>query len=307
MSRPSGKMLLLPAAALLAVSLPCAPSLPPSFQADSAWSYLLDQCAFGPRNPGSRGHRQVQRYIVRKLKEFGWKVTRQEFEVDDPYGSGKLALVNILARSPSRSKRRLLLAAHYDTRPWADREESDSLRSQPILGANDGASGVAVLLEMARIIASSSPSRLAVDLVFFDGEDYGKGDDLRHYLLGSKHFAANLERGYHPRWGILLDMVAGKGVKIAQEAYSLRNAPEITRVLFTRAETLGLDLFTSSPGTPVYDDHIPLLTAGIKTVDLIGFGYPQWHTLADTPENCSRDNLEQVGRLLADFVYDFPL
>jgi glutaminyl-peptide cyclotransferase len=281
----------------------------PQFDADSAWEYLTAQCAMGARNPGSAAHAEVIEYLKRELESSGGHVALQAFSVDDPYGEGTLELTNIIAKFRPREKKRVLLVAHFDTRPRADRETVDSLQTKPILGANDGASGVAVLLEIARLVGRTAPGNLGVDIIFFDGEDYGKESDLEYYLLGSKYFAAQLSTipgGYHPRCAILLDMIGGDKATVYQEANSLGGAPEITRFLFTRADRLGLSMFVAKQGKAMYDDHIPLLMAGIPTVDLIDADYPYWHTLGDTPEHCSKESLRQTGVLLIDFLYNFP-
>ncbi|UCH82628.1 MAG: M28 family peptidase [Candidatus Latescibacterota bacterium] len=289
-------------AALLPVA-GCDGSEPAEFTGEAAWRYLIAQCDLGPRPPASPAHRQSIRLIAKHLEAQGAVVSFQRFELADPYSDRTLELINIIGSFSPEESKRVLLAAHYDTRPWADQEEVDSLRQQPILGANDGASGVAVLLELADIVGEHPPEGTGVDLVFFDGEDYGKAEDLDHFLLGSKYFAANLG-GYRPQWGILLDMVGGAGARIHQEANSLAKEPELTRALFARAEALGLDVFVAQRGQPVYDDHIPLLMAGIPIVDLIEFPYRYWHTLDDTPDKCSKETLRQVGTLVADFLYN---
>lgn len=282
----------------------CAEPATPMFSGGPAWDYLVKQCEFGPRVPGSAAHDNAVRFIATTLRDHGASVTVQRFEVDDPYGDRVMELKNIIGSYAPTTRRRLLLAAHFDSRPWADQETADSLRARPVPGANDGASGVAVLLEVAEIVSRRLPRNLGVDLVFFDGEDYGKENDLEHYLLGSKYFAANLG-GYRPECGILLDMVGGDGAQIYKEGNSVRHAPRLTEELFERAERLGLDIFVPRRTGPIYDDHVPLNQAGIKTVDLIGLPYEYWHTVRDTPDKCSRETLRQVGMLLVDFIYDF--
>ncbi len=272
------------------------------FTGESAWRYLVAQCDFGPRPPGTAAHDSTVRFIAGQLQTRGAKVTFQRFERDDPYADRTLRFVNVVGSFSPAQKKRVLLAAHFDTRPWADQEKADSLHGYPIMGANDGASGVAVLLEIADLLSRKTPRGLGVDLVFFDGEDYGKEGDLEHYLIGSKHFAANLQT-YRPVCGILLDMVGGTGAKIYQEGNSVSGAPELTEELFRRARELELDVFVPRRVQPIYDDHVPLLLAGIPTVDLIGLPYPYWHTLGDTPDKCSTDTLRQVGTLLVDFLY----
>ena len=286
------------------LALGCANSASPQFSAESAWQYLTRQCDFGPRVPGSPQHAQTVRFLTEQLQAQGATVQLQRFEIADPYSGGVLPLTNIVGSFLPSRKRRVLLAAHYDTRPRADRETVDSLRALPILGANDAASGVAVLLEIGRLISQQPPGDIGVDIVFFDGEDYGKEGDLNYYLLGSKYFAANLA-GYRPVCGILLDMVGARGAKIRQEGNSLAGAPRLTTDLFARAARLELDVFVPERFDAMFDDHVPLLRAGIPTVDLIGLPYEHWHTLADTPEACDPETLRQVGTLLLDFLYDF--
>ncbi|MEE9270039.1 MAG: M28 family peptidase [Candidatus Krumholzibacteria bacterium] len=282
----------------------CAQSQPVEFTGESAWRHLQEQCRFGPRGPGTAAHDSTVLYIARHLQRSGARVSLQQFEIDDPYRSGRLKLTNIIGSFATDTRRRVLLAAHYDTRPWADQETVDSLKTRPILGANDAASGVGVLLEVAEILGKGPLDGLGVDLVFFDGEDYGKASELDHYLLGSKYFAANLGQ-YRPRAGILLDMVGAADARIGQEGNSLDHAPALTAELFGRAAALGLDVFVARRTQSIYDDHVPLLQAGIPTVDLIGLPYAHWHTLRDTPDKCSRETLRQVGTLVIDFLYNY--
>jgi glutaminyl-peptide cyclotransferase len=276
----------------------------PSFDSQRAWAHLVKQVEYGPRLPGSAARDSVTYYLTRTLVGAGGEVSAQRFDVKDPYADRVIPLVNVIANFYPGHERRVMLAAHYDSRPWADEEEADSLHSRPVPGANDGASGVAVLLEIGRLLGGYDPG-VGVDLVFFDGEDYGKQGDLDYYLLGSKYFAAT-RPDYRPVCGILLDMVAGKESFIAREGYSRTNAPRLTDELFSRAERMGLEFFHPVDGGPIYDDHVPFLQSGIEMVDLFGYEYPWWHTVDDVPENCSQDRLGQVGALLVDFLYDFP-
>lgn len=278
----------------------------PGFAGEAAWRYLLKQCDFGPRPPGTAAHDSTVRFITGHLEQRGAEVTLQRFKRGDPYADRTMTFTNVIGSFSPDRKKRVLLAAHYDTRPWADRESVDSLRALPIVGANDGASGVAVLLEIADMLAVKMPKGLGIDLVFFDGEDYGKEGDLDHYLIGSRHFAANLG-GYRPVCAIVLDLVGAADGRIRKEGNSMGGAPELTEEVFRRAETLGLDVFVARKGDSIYDDHIPLLLAGIPAVDLIGFPYAHWHTLGDTPDKCSQETLRQVGILVADILYNFSL
>jgi glutaminyl-peptide cyclotransferase len=276
-----------------------------AFPSDAAWRYLVAQCDYGPRVPGTAAHDSTVRLISEVLAKNGAHVRRQRFAVPDPYGSDSLRLVNVIGRFGPDSGDRVILAAHFDSRPWADQETSAALRSRPVPGANDGASGVAVLLAMSDLFGARPPDRVGVELVFFDGEDYGREGDWDYYLLGSQHFAASLHE-QKPRGAILLDMVGAKGAQIRQEGYSMDLAPRLTLELFERAKALGLDVFVPVRFSNMYDDHVPLLRAGIPSVDLIGFPYPYWHTTRDTPDKCSPETLRQVGTLIADFI-DHPV
>jgi Zn-dependent M28 family amino/carboxypeptidase len=176
-----------------------------------------------------------------------------------------------------------------------------------MIGANDGASGVAVLLELARLFRESPPS-IGVDLIFFDGEDYGHEGDTPNYLLGSRHFAATKEASYVPRFGILLDMIGDAELEIPREGHSMRFAPDIVQLVWETAARLGYSQFVDWTDEPITDDHLPLNAVGIKTVDLIDFAYPDashryWHTHSDTPDKCSAESLEAVGSVVAEVVY----
>jgi glutaminyl-peptide cyclotransferase len=277
----------------------------PQFDAELAWADLVKQCDYGPRTPGSAARDSVTYYLTRTLVKYGAEISLQRFDIDDPYGDRIIPMINVMASFYPDRETRVLLAAHYDSRPWADEEETDSLRALPVPGANDGASGVAVLLEIGRLLGRHDPGDIGVDLVFFDGEDYGKKEDLDWYCLGSKYFVAT-RPDYRPACGILLDLVAGKESTIAKEGYSRTHAARVTDELFARAARMQLDFFEPIEAGPIYDDHLPFLKVGIEMVNLIGYQYPQWHTLRDVPENCSKERMAQVGRLVLDFLYDFP-
>ncbi len=283
----------------------CATPEPPAFDAARVIAHVEKQCSFGPRLPNSAARDSSAAYIARALEGYGATVTVQQFRVSDPYGERTLKLNNVIASFDPARERRVLLCAHYDSRPWADQDPDSTRHRDPVPAAVDGAAAVGVLIEMGRLVGARMPDEIGVDLVFFDGEDYGREGDLEHYLLGSKYFAMNLA-GYRPEKAILLDMVGGIGTHVARERFSVEHAAELTDTLFARAAALGLDYFTDEPGPPIFDDHVPLLRAGIETVDLFGYDYPYWHTVDDTPDKCSPELLAQVGRLLVDFLYRYP-
>jgi len=285
---------------LLLLALPVAAR--PVFSPDRAWEHLLAQCEMGPRNPGSPGHAACLQWMVETLEGWGYSVERHAFSMDDPYGEGQLHLTNIRAWTPGGGEAPLALAAHWDTRPRADMDPDPARREEPILGASDGASGVAVLLELARLCAAEPPD-MPVEFLFFDGEDYGLAGRHEHYLLGSRRFVRD-HPDYRPRLLILLDIVGGRTLRLPMEGHSLRSAPRQMDELYAMAEDLGLSAFRRLRGPTVWDDHVPFIEKGIPAIDLVDLSYPQWHTVADTPEACSPGSLAQVGDLMTYMLWE---
>ena len=289
---------LLAAAALAGAG--CAAEREPVFDGARAYALLEEQCRLGPRYPGSPGHAAVERLIEERLAAAGAAVSRQPFEAVLTTGD-TLRLVNIVGRCAPNAERRVLLGAHYDTRPRADRDPDPAARSTPIPGANDGASGVAVLLEIARLLGEAK-APVGVDLVFFDGEDWGEEGRTQDYLLGSKHHAALLGPD-RPAAVIVVDMVGERGARFPVEGFSEAAAPGLCGELWTIAEELGIAAFDRRRGPAIIDDHLPFIQAGLPAVDIIDFEYPHWHTLADTPDKCDATSLEAVGRVLARWIW----
>jgi glutaminyl-peptide cyclotransferase len=213
-----------------------------------------------------------------------------------------LELTNIIASFYPEMKRRLILCAHWDTRPFADKDSNPENRSQPILGANDGASGVALLLEIASLLPTKKP-KWGVDIVFFDGEDYGSEGRYDMYCLGSQFFSKNLG-DYHPEFGILLDLIGDENLEIYREGYSDRHAKHIVDLIWSKAKELNSVSFRDSIKHWVLDDHLPLIGVGIPCVDLIDLDYPYWHTLEDTPDKCSPRSLKEVGEVILKILYE---
>lgn len=274
----------------------------PVFDGEQAFQYIVKQCAFGPRVPGTPAHRRCLAFLVEELQGFGARVVQQPFLQHIPRMGRTLTLTNVIASFGLEKPERVLLCAHWDTRPWADEDPTPENRDQPIPGANDGASGVAVLLQVASYLQQQSP-RYGVDIILFDGEDAGTPGQPETYALGSQYFAANKDINYRPAFGLLLDMVGDRDLQIYQEQNSLRYAPQIVELVWQRAQALGLPAFVPSPGYEVTDDHLPLLRAGIRCIDIIDFDYEYWHTLEDTPDKCSPESLAQVGQLVLDILY----
>ncbi len=275
------------------------------FDSNRAFDLLKKQCEFGPRPPDSEAHRKTRDYLFTELKKYTDTVTLQPYTyevdtIDDPPQRKMLHMNNIIAEFGSSHSETLLLAAHWDTRPCADRDPDPDSQREPIIGANDGASGVAVLLEIARILKATPPPRRVI-IILFDGEDYGKTSD--QMFMGSRYFAKNMGK-WKPDYGILLDMIGDKDLQIPIERFSWDANPEFALAIWQRAEKLGLAPFQRKLGYRIMDDHVPLIKAGIPMVNIIDFDYPHWHTLEDTVDKCSPKSLEVVGRLVVNIIYE---
>jgi len=292
---------------LLFLTFGCGPS-GPDFDEDHAFEYLVAQCDFGPRNPGSEGYYACLDFIINELDQSADDIILQDFRYQEQRYRKRYDLQNIIARFNPDASFQTIISAHWDTRPWADQEDNRRDRNQPIIGANDGASGVAVLLELAKIMGETPPP-IGVNLVFFDGEDLGVPGENETYCQGSRYFAKNLPIP-RPDEAINLDMIGDKQLHLPVEKYSLEYNPKLVRYLWGRADDMGLDAFDITPQYAIYDDHVPLYEiAGIPAIDLIDFKYPNpyanfWHTMNDVPENCSAESLEQVGKLMVDYIYN---
>jgi glutaminyl-peptide cyclotransferase len=293
--------LIIIALAFMACVKPAPPPLkPPRFDQERAFHRLRDLCAFGPRNHGSEGKTKAEAWIQKNLRDAGAEVSVHSFQHTPKGATQAESFRNIVARINPKQTRRVLIATHYDTRSTADKDPDESRRSEPILGANDGASGVAVLLEMAPLWKEQPPP-VGVDLVFFDGEDFGRGDELDDYFLGSKAWVRDFP-DYRPEWGVVLDMVGDADFAIRKERDSLARAPNAVERLWTAAQRVRSNGIIDERGGLVYDDHTAFLDKGIPVVLLIDFSYKWFHTTADTPDKCSAASLGQVGRTVMEAV-----
>ena len=268
----------------------------PIFNGDTAYDFLLGQCSFGPRPPGSANLTLCKIYIHETLESFGWNVTLQNFTYMETL------CTNIIATWNSSINATILLGAHYDTRPEASADPDLLNHTKPILGANDGASGAAVLIELAHVLPTSVRSE--VELVFFDAEDSG-GINGWDWIQGSAYYVSvlNTTRRESIDAMILLDLVGDADLHIPREGsstISLQNA------IWSIASQLGYsETIVDTAGARITDDHRPFLDAGIPAVDLIHYPFPEyWHTLEDTPEKCTAESLEIVGRVLEVFVIE---
>ena len=283
----------------------------PRFNRDSAYAYIEQQVAFGPRVPGSEGHQACKEWIVNKLKSFGATVTEQDFE-STVYTGKKFSGTNIFAQINPESTQRILLGAHWDTRHIADSPLAEERKEEPILGADDGASGVGVMLELARLLAVDTSLAIGVDMVFFDLEDYGESRG-EGWALGSQYWSANLPYGKNkPEYGILLDMVGSKGARFAREMHSVNFAPDIVDKVWRLAGFMGYsNYFVNQRGGQITDDHFYVNTiAKIPMIDIInqktntpsGFG-EHWHTHNDDMDIIDKATIRAVGKLMLEVIY----
>lgn len=255
-----------------------------AFDADRAMRDVEYQVSLGPRLPGSEAHEATQAYILDALETAGWATETQ-------ISTFNHKTINNLIGKKGIGEPWIILGAHYDTRIFADRDPDPNKRTQPVLGANDGASGVGVLLEIARTL----PDDLAYEiwLVFFDAEDNGNIPEWE-WIMGSIAFANQLHD--HPDKVVVVDMIGDKNLNILWEQYS---TPELVNEIWQTAEGLGYsNYFINAPGRTILDDHVPFLNAGISAVDIIDIDYPYWHTTEDTLDKVSSRSLEVVGKTL---------
>ncbi|MGB2907287.1 MAG: M28 family peptidase [Candidatus Aminicenantaceae bacterium] len=276
----------------------------PKFDSGKAFAFLLKQCEIGPRNPGSQGHLKGRDYLVATLSQYADKVTTQPFPLRFGRPEQTVEAYNIIARFQPEKKERILLCAHWDTRPWADDDPDPEKHNTPIIGANDGASGVAVLLEVARLLHDHKAA-VGVDIVLFDGEDSGTSGSMNSWAQGAQYFARNLGPKDRPVFGVLIDMIGDADLAILKEANSMAAARPVVEKVWKIAQDLGCTAFKPELGSSIMDDHIPLLQVGIPVIDLIDLDYPYWHTVADTPDKCSAASLDQVGRVLIHLIYTY--
>jgi len=288
------------AVAVIAILSPGAIAAP-HFSGERAMQHLEDLCALGPRVPGTPAHARAHAFLVERLEAAGARVRSQPFVDSIPGIAEPVTMRNIIAEFAPERTDRVILSAHWDSRPWADADLDSTAHSKPVLGANDSASGCAVLLTIGELLGVEACA-YGVDLVFFDGEDYGQPGLDTSYARGAQAFARELSR--LPLYAINLDMIGDADLRVYPDRYGVERAPQLVRYVWGRAQRLGLEAFDDSRTVGVYDDHVPLLEAGVPAIDLIDFDYPQWHTLQDTPDRCSPRSLAAIGELLVSLLYD---
>lgn len=288
----------------------------PAFNADSAYQFVKKQVDFGPRVPNTAEHKACGDYLVNTLKKYGVEITEQTF-VATTYDGKKLNARNIIGSFNPKASKRILLTSHWDSRPFADQDSLE--KNKPVPAANDGASGVGVLLEIVRTLSvSATKPDLGVDIIFFDVEDWGNSDVAKDkysgYCLGSQYWAANKHTpNYTAYFGVLLDMVGAKGATFPKEGYSVQLAESVVKEIWDIAAQLGYsNYFLDQRGSAITDDHVPVNeVAKIPMVDIIHTQpnnlaqtfFKDWHTTHDTMENIDPKTLKAVGQTLVQVLY----
>ena len=307
---------------------PIQPADYPPFDRDSAFAYLEAQCDFGARIPGSQAHEDCLQWMVARLRDTtppAGGVILQPFTSATPFG-GPYDFTNVIAWFPGNAKAQpVMLGAHWDCRPRADADPDPALRNEPVMGANDGASGVAVLLEIARL-AHANPTHRPFILALFDAEDSGGGPssgfDLSGWAIGSSYMAKNMPAEVpYPYALIVIDLIGQDEVHNDRlgtpngsndyldfriESYSINSAPELVDEIWSTAEAAGHAAFIRTTRGYITDDHVPFIREGLPAIDIIDLPHPEWHTADDTPDCCSPDSLYQVGDTLLRYLYAPP-
>ena len=282
----------------------------PEIDGERAFQHIEAQMLFGPRIPGSEGHQACRDYLVAQLRMTADQVAIHEFDYVDKKDTSKVYNgQNIVASfNVEATHKRVMLGAHWDTRAIADQDPFPENRTKPVPGANDGGSGVAVLLEVARVL-SERPLDFGVDIILFDLEDIGDDDfinspeTLNAFAVGSHHFVLE-HPTYRPTFGMIVDIVGDKNLRLPKEGSSYQSARSLVDRVWATAAKIGADAFVDEVGQVVYDDHAAFLTLGIPVINIVQWPFPEyWHTIEDTPDKCSPESLKQVGDVLLAVLY----
>lgn len=281
-----------------------------NFSADNAYKLVKTQCDFGPRVPGTPAHSKCAEWLEQELNSCCDTVIVQEAQVKT-FDGKTLDIKNLVGCINPSNDDRILLLAHWDCRPWADNDPDPSKQNEPVMGANDGASGVGVLLELAHIMHEKKPG-IGVDILLVDAEDWGATDVEESWALGTQYWTKHPHvAGYSPRFGILLDMVGARGAKFSKEIMSLQYASEVVNEVWTTAQKSGYsNYFSNEAGGAITDDHVQVNKAGIKCIDIIdmrmdsetGF-FAGWHTTSDNMQWIDTGVLKAVGQTVANVIY----
>ena len=273
------------------------------FDGDKAFSYIQKQCDFGPRYPGSNGHQQLSNYLYEYFNKTSDLVSIFIDSINHPVSHQKIEIKNFLVQHNINASERYLFMAHWDTRDRADKDKDSTKKAIPILGANDGASGVALLMELSSYIKKNPLKNIGIDILLVDAEDMGRPGHTDEWGLGTQSFVKQYD-GILPKYAICVDMIADKNPIYKIEGFSYRYAQELVNEIWSLANALGYKEFVWQLSPSIYDDHV-FYYQGTKvpSIDIIDFDFPEWHTTDDTVENCSSKGLFIVGNVLLEFIY----
>ncbi len=304
--RPIGFTVLIAAAVSIILPAGCGRKTVdvPEFSGERAYSYIDRQISFGPRVPGTESNLNCRNYLIAFFDSLGARIDTMVFIHNDKTTGQPVKMVNIIASFDgleSAKAARYLVGAHYDTRPRAEYDPDSTKRMEWIDGANDGASGVALLMELGNMFSKQRP-RVNIDLVMFDGEDYGPPGRLDEYFLGAKEMVRRKATKEY-EFALVIDMIGEKDLKVYREEFSNKYSPNVVNWIWGIAAELGESVFIDSVGYAVHDDHLSFMTVKLPAAVIIDFNYRYWHTTHDTIDKCSPESLKSVGRVVATALY----
>ncbi len=273
------------------------------FNSDSAFKYIEKQCEIGPRYPGSEGHKNLIIYLNNHFTRYADRVEIFNDIILHPLTNKEINISNFLIKHNPESQERYLFMAHFDTRDRADKDTNPKNLNIPIMGANDGASGVALLMELSKIIHDNPLKNIGIDILLVDAEDMGTSGNPQEWGLGTQSFVKNY-KGLLPKSAICVDMIADKNPIFKIEGFSYKYAKDLVYEIWNLAQELGYKEFVWQLTSPIYDDHYYYYKGtNVPSIDIIDFDYPHWHTIDDTVENCSPKGLKIVGSVLLEYIY----
>ena len=274
------------------------------FDGDKAFIYIQKQCDFGPRYPGSEGHKKLTNYLYNYFNEYSDSIMVFKDSVSHPITNKKIEINNFLIQHNIKADVRYLFIAHFDTRDRADKDYNQNKVNLPIIGANDGASGVALLMELSNYIKMNPLNNIGIDILLVDAEDMGRPGHINEWGLGTQSFEKQYT-GILPKYAICVDMIADKNPIFKIEQFSYRYAKELVTEIWSLANDLGYKEFVWQLSQPIYDDHVYYYQGtSVPSIDIIDFDFPHWHTTEDIIENCSPKGLFIVGNVLLNFIYN---
>jgi len=273
------------------------------FNQKNSMQHLKYQCDLGPRIPGSEELKTLRNHIIDLAMEYQFAIEKDSFTYHDKIRDTEFPVVNILITNHHQHNPGILFMSHYDTRPWADQDPDPKNRKTPIIGANDGGSSTAVLMELMRVVYELKPD-INIGFLFLDAEDYGTQQHLDQYCIGSQHIAKTLDFSPY-QFGILIDLIGKCNSTYYFEGYSSQYAQFLNQIVWNKAAELGLNNFVFQKGTNIIDDHLYFLLQGFPVIDIIDLDYKYWHTVEDTYDKCCPESLYEIGILLESLIRDF--